>query len=156
MLDEPALRRETFQLYSVPVTLADGQVWFFPPRGSTVYPVVETVDQAIGPQVVGCQIGSAHGRAFDDLLAKADAAIRSAGSAENGEGVMVSVQLMMQIAHDLLAINYDLADADYGPLIPYEFGSLERLSMWKAILAIARGERLSTLANGRIADGCRA
>jgi hypothetical protein len=142
-LDESAYRRETFHEQSIAVVLADGQPWFLPPRGAIVYPIFETVREPGRPKrtKVTTEVGSGHGRDFDALLTETDDAIARTGK-DGGPDALTSVGLMMSVARELLAINYDLADGDLTQLLPYSLSSTDYMPMWKRILAVARGEIL--------------
>lgn len=150
MLDEPALRREVFVPRSIPVVMADGQAWFLPPPGVTVYLDVESSeDRDAGYAVPGIpglvyptkvreklRYGSAHGREHDETLRRLDEAMSSPNEHNIGE----VIALMFAVARTLLSRNYAIPDEGWSELIRYNLDSDEYLPMWRDVISVAHGE----------------
>ena len=126
--DEKALRRPDFQADSVPVTLANGQEWFFPKPYVELFPKVEN-GRVVG---VGSKITATHlGPEFADLMQKV----------EDAEGAISYAETFFPLAVLMLSHNYALPDEAYSELLAVTLGNgkANSDSLFQEVLNVALG-----------------
>lgn len=124
MLDEQALRRPEFdEANSCPITLGDGQEWWFPlPPGELVLLSLDgDYEDATG-----------FGPEFDARLK----AKREASEADDVPGL---VRSLFGLAVAMLGRNYDLTLEDYRTLLAWRPRDEASRAMWQAIAGASDG-----------------
>jgi hypothetical protein len=119
MLDELALRRETFE-EGVPIVLGDGQSWHFPKPWVCLYP------QVVNGKVERVSGSTTFGPEFDALT-----------EAVNGEEG--TTQAIFGVAVFLLNRNYSLPDSAYSELLRWTVNGGPTEDMLGEIMRVARG-----------------
>jgi hypothetical protein len=123
MLNESSLRRPEFDPDSVPITLHDGQAWYFP----------------IPVRNLGEGFPSTLGEAFDTAVEQAKAT--TLRFAKSDDEFPEFVTALFDIAIRMLRLNYLIANDDLSKIVQLHPDSDSDAHMWEQILTVASGNR---------------